>query len=191
MLISCWIVYSLLKNGSGSPTITAFSLICLIYKWARPIRLPFWDSPAFVETCNFRANPSIVHKQQAWVSPAKSTRKLRTNQSGINMEHTLRGRGRDSRTYVLLIIEKYTNNLSGTDGCWTLSRWNCSCFWWTGWSKPSLECLSYRSGDDGNSRRPMIRKTPSVTGRHKRPVRHQRTWLFSCCVSLFKNGWSK
>src|SRR2546429_3097054 len=32
------------------------------------------------------------------------------------MEHTLRGRGRDSRTYVILIIEKYTNNLSGTDG---------------------------------------------------------------------------
>jgi hypothetical protein len=27
----------------------------------------------------------------------------------------------------------------------------------------------------GNSRRPMIRKTPSVTGRHKRPVRDQRT----------------
>ena len=32
------------------------------------------------------------------------------------MEHTLRGRGRDSRIYVLFIIEKYTNNLSGTDG---------------------------------------------------------------------------
>ena len=43
-------------------------------------------------------------------------------------------------------------------------------------------------GADG---RPMIRKTPSVTGRHNRPVRLQNAWLFSCGVSFCKNGWSK
>ena len=38
------------------------------------------------------------------------------------MEHTLRGRGRDGRTYVLLIIEKYINNIDGTDGHRCLCR---------------------------------------------------------------------
>ncbi len=39
--------------------------------------------------------------------------------------------------------------------------------------------------------RPMISKKASVTGRHVRPVLFQSAWLFSCCVSFFKNGWSK
>src|SRR5207248_846173 len=46
----------------------------------------------------------------------RGTRKLRTNHSGINEEHTLRGWGRGDRTYVILILEEYINNLGGTDG---------------------------------------------------------------------------
>jgi hypothetical protein len=43
-----------------------------------------------------------------------------------------------------------------------------------------------RTGTDG---RPIIPKKTSVTGRHDWPVRLQNAWLFSCCVSFFKNGW--
>ncbi len=46
-------------------------------------------------------------------------------------------------------------------------------------------------GESGTDGRPMIPKTPSVTGRHDRPVRLQSVWLFSYCISCFKNGWSK
>jgi Ni,Fe-hydrogenase III large subunit len=33
----------------------------------------------------------------------------------------------------------------------------------------------------------MIRKTPSVTGRHDRPGCFQSAWLFSSAVSFFRN----
>ncbi len=37
---------------------------------------------------------------------------------------------------------------------------------------------------------PMHCKTPSVTGRHTRPVRQQGAWQFSSAVSFFKHVWS-
>jgi hypothetical protein len=46
-------------------------------------------------------------------------------------------------------------------------------------------------GESGTDGRRMIPKMPSVTGRHDRPVHHQRVLLFSCGMSFFKNGYSK
>jgi len=46
-------------------------------------------------------------------------------------------------------------------------------------------------GESGTDGRRMIPKTPSVTDRHDRPVRHQCAWLFSSGVSFFRNGWFK
>ncbi len=46
-------------------------------------------------------------------------------------------------------------------------------------------------GESGTDGRPIIRKKPSVTGRHDEPVRPQRACLFSCSVSFIQKGYSK
>ena len=75
----------------------------------------------------FRLTHQLFISNQAEIARRRGTRKLRTYQSGINEEHVLRGKGRGNRTYVLLILEKYINNLSGTDGHRTIGRtWHAS-----------------------------------------------------------------
>ncbi len=68
-----------------------------------------WNSPAFVEKRNIRANPSIVYEQPGWHNPAERDRET----GGIPVRHYRRvcaeGRSRGERTNVLLILEKYTN----------------------------------------------------------------------------------
>src|SRR6266566_459003 len=64
----------------------------------------------------FRLTHQLFISNQVEIARRRGTRKLRTYQSGIKEEHVLRGKGRGKRTYVLLILEKYINNLSGTDG---------------------------------------------------------------------------
>src|SRR6266699_5067609 len=64
----------------------------------------------------FRLTHQVFISNQVEIARRRGTRKLRTYQSGINEEHVLRGKGRGNRTDVLLILEDYINNLSGTDG---------------------------------------------------------------------------
>src|SRR5260370_18074762 len=64
----------------------------------------------------FRLTHQLFISNRSEDAQLRGTQKLRTNQSGINEEHVLRGKGRGNRTYILLIIEKCINNLSGTDG---------------------------------------------------------------------------
>ena len=70
------------------------------------------------------------------------------------------------------------------------------------WSVPELlgkilerERASETGGTEGvdseTDERRIIPKTTSLTGRNERPVCLQNDWLFSRCVSFFKNGRSK
>src|SRR6266566_6517602 len=75
----------------------------------------------------FRLTHQLFIRNQIEIARRRGTRKLRTYQSGINEKHVLRGKGRGNRTYILLILEKYINNLSGTDGHRTIGRpWHAS-----------------------------------------------------------------
>src|SRR5256885_15683089 len=70
----------------------------------------------------FRLTHQLFISNQVEIARRRGTRKLRTYQSGIKEEHVLRGKGRGNRTYVLLLLEDYINNLSGTDGHRTFGR---------------------------------------------------------------------
>src|SRR3989442_3425465 len=75
----------------------------------------------------FRLTHQLFISNQVEIARRRGTRKLRTYQSGINEEHVLRGKGRGNRTYILLMLEKYINNLTGTDGHRPIGRtWHVS-----------------------------------------------------------------
>lgn len=75
------------------------------------------------------------------------------------------------------------------------TSWGRFCAGWRLVSSLLLQIISFiahyiNSIYDTDGRR-VIPKKPSETGRQDRPVRLQNVWLFSYCVSFFKNGWFK
>ena len=97
----------------------------------------------------FGLTHQLYISNQVEIARRRGTRKLRTYQSGINEEHVLRGKGRGNRTYILFILEKYINNLSGTDGCRVL----CRQFYTSSFLR-SAYCIS-RSNNCSQAMKPM------------------------------------
>jgi len=89
----------------------------------------------------FRLTHQLFISNQVEIARRRGTRKLRTYQSGINEEHVLRGKGQGNRTYILLMLEKYINNLTGTNGHRTIARpWHAS--HWNTSARAEVICLS-------------------------------------------------